>query len=104
MLLPHMAENSDARQAEVRRRIANNLKLLRGSRGMSQEKLADHAGLHRTQVSAIERGRSNVMVDTLVSLAAALGVDTIDLLVERHEEPVPIKGGRRKKSELPPSG
>lgn len=98
-----MAENSDARQAEVRRRIANNLKLLRGSRGMSQEKLADHAGLHRTQVSAIERGRSNVMVDTLVSLAAALGVDTIDLLVERHEEPVPIKGGRRKKSELPPS-
>ncbi|WP_368506533.1 helix-turn-helix transcriptional regulator [Burkholderia cepacia] len=103
MLLPHMAENVDARQAEVRGRIANNLKLLRGNRGMSQEKLADRAGLHRTQVSAIERGRSNVMVDTLVSLAAALGVDAIDLLVERHEEPMPLKGGRRKKAELPHS-
>ncbi|RQV65883.1 XRE family transcriptional regulator [Burkholderia cenocepacia] len=103
MLLPHMAENVDARQAEVRRRIANNLKLLRGNRGMSQEKLADRAGLHRTQVSAIERGRSNVMVDTLVSLATALGVDAIDLLVERHEVPMPLKGGRRKKSELPHS-
>lgn len=99
MLQPHMAESIDARQAEARRRIANNIKLFRGKHGMSQEALADRAGLHRTQISAIERGKSNVMVDTLVALATVLGVDAIELLVERDEEPVPMKGGRKKKSE-----
>ena len=64
---------------------------------MSQEKLADRAGLHRTQVSAIERGRSNVMVDTLVSLAPPLGVDSVELIIERDEEPVPRKGTARRR-------
>ncbi|RQZ99005.1 helix-turn-helix domain-containing protein [Burkholderia cepacia] len=97
MLLPHMAENIDARRAEVRGRIANNLKLFRGKQGMSQEKLADRAGLHRTQLSSIERGRSNVMVDTLVALATALGVDAVELLVERNEKPMPLEGGRKRR-------
>ena len=95
MLQPHMAESIDARQAEVRWRIANNIKLLRGKHGMSQEALADRAGLHRTQISAIERGKSNVMVDTLVALATVLGIDAIELLVERDEAPTPLKGGRK---------
>lgn len=103
MLLPHMAENVDARLAAVRGRIANNLKLLRGKQGMSQEALADRAGLHRTQLSAIERGRTNITLESLVSLAAALGVDEIDLLMEREEEPMPLKVGRKKKSGLQPS-
>lgn len=98
-----MAENADARLAEVRWRIANNLKLLRGKQGMSQEALADRAGLHRTQLSAIERGRTNLTLDTLVSLAAALGVNEIDLLMAREEEPMPLKVGRKKKSGLRPT-
>jgi transcriptional regulator with XRE-family HTH domain len=101
MLLPHMADNVGARQAEVRRRIASNLKILRGKQGMSQEKLADRAGLHRTQLSVIERGQSNVMVDTVVALAEALGVDAVELLVETDEVPVRLMGGRKKKSDIP---
>jgi transcriptional regulator with XRE-family HTH domain len=101
MLLPHMADNIAVRQAEVRRRIASNLKILRGKQGMSQEKLADRAGLHRTQLSVIERGQSNVMVDTLVALAEALGVNAIELLVESNEVPVRLLGGRKKKGASP---
>ncbi len=92
-----MAESIDARQVEVRRRIANNLKLFRGKHGMSQEALADRAGLHRTQISAIERGKSNVMVDTLVALATVIGVDTVELLIARDEMPVRLKSGRKGK-------
>ncbi|OJA71631.1 hypothetical protein BGV72_30370 [Burkholderia ubonensis] len=97
-----MAENVGARQSEVRGRIASNLKVLRGKRGMSQEKLADRAGLHRTQLSAIERGRSNVMVDTLVALAEALDVDAVELLVERDEEPIRLEAGRKRKVQASP--
>jgi transcriptional regulator with XRE-family HTH domain len=102
MLLPHMADNVAVRQAEARRRIASNLKILRGKQGMSQEELGDRAGLHRTQVSVIERGQSNVMVDTLVALAVALGVDAIELLVESDEVPVRLLGGRKKKGDVSP--
>ncbi|WP_284504126.1 helix-turn-helix transcriptional regulator [Caballeronia sp. ATUFL_F2_KS9A] len=97
-----MAENVGARQTEVRGRIASNLKVLRGKRGMSQEKLADRAGLHRTQLSVIERGQSNVMVDTLVALAEALGVDAVELLVESNEVPIRLEAGRKRKQQVSP--
>lgn len=47
---------------------------------MSQEDLAELAGLHRTYVGAIERGERNVSIDNIERLAAALGVDVVDLL------------------------
>lgn len=103
MLLPHMAENVSARLLEVQGLIAKNLRLLRDKHGMSQEALADRAGMHRTQLSVIERGRRNIRLDTLISLAAALGVTEIELLLESDEEPKPPQRGRPKKFEPPPS-
>ena len=41
---------------DVQRRIAVNVKRVRKERGLSQEELADRAGVHRTYVSQIERG------------------------------------------------
>ncbi|CAB3795580.1 hypothetical protein LMG28614_04204 [Paraburkholderia ultramafica] len=63
---------------------------------MSQEVLADRAGLHRTHVSQIERGNANVALDTLVALAMALGVSEAQLLTEQDELPIPMKSGRKK--------
>jgi transcriptional regulator with XRE-family HTH domain len=101
MLLPHMADHKIARLALVRKRLANNLKLFRGKKGMSQEELADRAGLHRTQLSQIERGLANARLDTLVSLAEALGVDEVQLLTEHEEVPTPLKSGPKTKAEAP---
>jgi len=47
---------------------------------LSQEGLAEDAGFHRTFVSQIERERNNISIDNIERLAAALGVDLIDLL------------------------
>ena len=47
---------------------------LRLARGLSQEQLAERAGLHRTYVSSLERGRRNVGLDNILDLAAALEV------------------------------
>jgi len=47
---------------------------------MTQEALADAAGLHRTQISLIERGQRCVRLDTIEKLAVALQVQPSDMI------------------------
>ena len=96
MLLSHMAENINERRAELRTRISTNIKIYRGKLGMSQEALADRAGLHRTHISQLERGTLNLGLDTLIVVAAALGVEEIELLAVPTEMPEPVQRGPRK--------
>ena len=58
---------------------ARVLELRKQKMSMSQEGLADVAGLHRTYVGAIERGERNVSLMNLYKLARALGVEVRDL-------------------------
>jgi transcriptional regulator with XRE-family HTH domain len=53
---------------------------LRQERELSQERLAEMAGLHRTYISSVEQGRRNVALVNVRRLARALGVDTADLV------------------------
>jgi len=57
---------------------AGRIRKLREAKGLSQEALADIAGLHRTYISSVERGEKNFTVDTLERLAEALAVDIRD--------------------------
>ncbi|RQU47895.1 XRE family transcriptional regulator [Burkholderia cenocepacia] len=65
----------------LRRRLAEHVRRLRLEREISQEALADQCGFHRTYVSQVERGATNITLDNVQKLATALGVDPIDLLV-----------------------
>ncbi len=49
-------------------------------RTMSQERLAERAGLHRTYVGHVERGEVNVALFNIVRIAAALKVDPAELV------------------------
>jgi len=60
--------------------------LLRQASGLSQEQLADRAGLDRNYVGKLEREENSPTVDTLESLALALQVD-VERLV-RRDRPV----------------
>ena len=66
--------------------LARNLRRLRENRGMSQEVLAAHAGLHRTYVGAVERGERNITLATLQRIADALAVDPVSLLLHREND------------------
>lgn len=59
---------------EIRARLGRNVRKLREAKGWSQEDYADRAGIHRTYVSDIERGRRNPTVTVVEKLAKPLGV------------------------------
>ena len=65
---------------DVRKKFGKRLRALREERGWSQEEFADRAGLHRTYVSAVERGVRNPTLSVLERLAKALGIKLSELL------------------------
>lgn len=77
-------ESRDARKA-----LGNHLKNLREEKSLSQQELADRAGLDRTTISRLERGKHQAGFDTLRSIAAGLQVSiqevvNIDEVAEEH--------------------
>jgi len=60
--------------ANVRERFGQQLKKLRLQQNVSQERLAELAGLHRTYVSGVERGQHNISLENIEKLALALNV------------------------------
>jgi transcriptional regulator with XRE-family HTH domain len=65
---------------ELRETFATNLRVLRHERKLSQEALADEAGIDRTYVSALERSVFSASLDMVEKLAKALGVEPHSLL------------------------
>ena len=64
---------------EVRANLAMNLRTIRLSKGVAQERLALDAGVDRTVVSKIERAVTNPSIEILLKLANQLDVDLNDL-------------------------
>ena len=63
--------------------LARNVKAIRQSRGLAQERLALEAGIDRTMLSKIEREVTNPSLETLLKLANYLNVSISELLVNK---------------------
>lgn len=57
-------------QADV---IAYHLKLLRKKQHLTQQQLAEKAGIDKTQISKIENGTRNLTIETITRIVNALG-------------------------------
>lgn len=67
-------------KSEILIQFGNRVKELRKAQNMSQEDLADAAGLHRTYIGMIERAEKNITLVNIEKIAKALKIKTRDLL------------------------
>lgn len=79
-----MINDGRSRDNDVMERIGQNIFEVRRRAGFSQEMLAQRAGLHRTEISLLERGGRVPRIDTLLKIAASLECP-IEVLVEGVE-------------------
>ena len=66
-------------KADIRHRFGFAIKVRREQLELTQEDLADKAGIHRTYLSDIERGTRNPSLVNIDRLAAALSLSLPDL-------------------------
>jgi transcriptional regulator with XRE-family HTH domain len=72
--------NKKSSPLTLRQTFARNLRLVRIHGGVSQERLANEAGVDRAFVGTAERGLRNISIDNVELLCQALGIAPHDLL------------------------
>ncbi|PIO97048.1 helix-turn-helix domain-containing protein [Pleomorphomonas carboxyditropha] len=79
--------------------ISWNMRRLRGEKGISQERLANEAGVDRTYVSRLERMKENPSIGILEKIANTLGAHVSELLLEPvdGEKLMQVPAGRKPK-------
>jgi ribosome-binding protein aMBF1 (putative translation factor) len=65
---------------DIASRFGQNLVRARKRAKLSQEELAYHSALHRTEIGLLERGARIPRIDTLVKLAGALSIPPSELI------------------------
>lgn len=68
------------RLMDIRQLFARNLRAAREAKGLSQEALAYEAGLDRTYISSLERGRYYASLKAIEKIARVLELDPAELL------------------------
>jgi transcriptional regulator with XRE-family HTH domain len=79
---------------EIARIVGEQVKARRAERGENQEEVSLRSGLHRTEISQIERGLRVPRLDTLLKLAGALEVPVGELVGPLAWEPGSYLSGR----------
>ena len=67
---------------DMRKLVGRNAARLRNEAGLTQEQLAERAGMSQQYISDLERGKCNPTIVTLYELAQALGVSQVELVRE----------------------
>jgi transcriptional regulator with XRE-family HTH domain len=80
--------------------VSWNLRRLRVKRGWSQEALAVEASVERSYMGRLERAQENPTIRVLERIAAALGVDVVELLRKPARDevaPKTLRAGRKRR-------
>lgn len=74
---------------DMRRLVGENVRQLRISRGVTQERLAEVSGFSQQYISDLERGRRNPTVVSLFDLAQALETTPARLVTQSSGQTTP---------------
>lgn len=62
--------------------FGTNIRRYRNESGISQEKLAELSGLHRTYISDVERFQRSISLENIQRIANALNVEVYKLFLD----------------------
>ena len=71
-----------SQRPDYRRIVGETIRTYRKQASLTQEKLAERAGLHHNFIGEVERGNMEISLGSLLKIATALGVRGRDLLGE----------------------
>lgn len=80
LIVPIQDNHEMKRRQDVKALFGRHLRQLRVACQMSQEDLADKAGLDRSYVGSVERGERNISLENICRLAGALSCHPSRLL------------------------
>jgi transcriptional regulator with XRE-family HTH domain len=72
---------SENNELGIKQRFGKAIRRRRRELDLSQEQLAEQAGLHRTYISNLERGELNPSLETIEKLANALNISIPALFI-----------------------
>jgi transcriptional regulator with XRE-family HTH domain len=67
-------------------KLGYRIRTLRNSRSLSQEKLAELAGVHPTYISEVELGKANASITVFEGIALGLGMTLSELVQDQDKE------------------
>ena len=83
--------------------VARNLRRIRVTKGISQERLAFDSGIDRSYLGGIEREAENPTVDLLDRLAGTLGVPLAEFFAEAARVERKLEGLKRGRRRIRPA-
>jgi len=96
LLRTHVRDLRFMSKTDVKKAFGTSVRGWRNVLGISQEKLAERADLHRTYISDIERGARNLSLESIERLARALEISIPALFPQpRHHDGRTITGDNR---------
>jgi transcriptional regulator with XRE-family HTH domain len=74
---------------DLQRAFGDSLRILRKSKGLSQERFADEIGVHRTYMGGVERGERNLTLRSVEFLCDRIGANPLEMLrgISDEEQP-----------------
>ena len=75
--------------SDIAKIVGKRLRSYRTAQGLSQEKLAERAGLHPTYIGQVERGEKNLTIESLEKITRALDIPVscvFEKIEGRYEE------------------
>jgi len=67
------------KRVDIHKALGDRLRALRKERELTQQELADQAGMNGRYYAMVERGQKNVSLETMKKIADGLGVDVCEL-------------------------
>jgi transcriptional regulator with XRE-family HTH domain len=71
--------------------FGRRVRSLRKAQGLTQQELADRAGVNYKYLGAVERGEENPSLKIISAISQGLKVELRDLFEVEHEETSPVK-------------